>query len=60
MCTEKEHHRFNDAVSFTLYCEDQSEIDIYWNYFTKEGKEVQCGWCTDRYDLRWQIIPKNF
>lgn len=59
MATAKEHHALNDAISFILNCEDQEEIDHFWNYFTQEGKAVQCGWCIDRYGLRWQIIPKN-
>jgi predicted 3-demethylubiquinone-9 3-methyltransferase (glyoxalase superfamily) len=42
-----------------LNCNDQVEIDKHWNYFTKEGKESQCGWCMDKFGLRWQIIPKN-
>lgn len=60
MSTEIEHHAFNDALAFTINCEDQNEIDKFWNYFTKEGKEVQCGWCIDKYGLRWQVLPKNF
>ncbi len=59
MNTEKEHHPLNDSVSFMLNCEDQSEIDKYWNYFTAEGQESQCGWCIDKYGLRWQVLPKN-
>ena len=59
MSTEKAHHSFNDALAFTINCDDQQEIDKYWNYFTAEGKEVQCGWCIDKYGLRWQVIPKN-
>lgn len=59
MSTEKEHHPFNDALSFTINCEDQNEIDRYWDYFTREGRESQCGWCMDKYGLRWQVIPKN-
>lgn len=59
MSTEKEHHSFNDAVAFTINCEDQKEIDTFWNYFTREGEESQCGWCIDKYGLRWQVIPKN-
>ena len=59
MNTAKEHHPLNDAVSFIIYCEDQSEIDKYWDYFTFEGKESQCGWCIDKYGLRWQVLPKN-
>jgi predicted 3-demethylubiquinone-9 3-methyltransferase (glyoxalase superfamily) len=58
--TAQEHHSFNDSISFNLHCDDQEEIDRYWNYFTKEGKESQCGWCQDAYGLRWQILPVNF
>ena len=59
MSTAIEHHRINDAVSFIIYCEDQSEIDKFWNYFTYEGNESQCGWCIDKYGLRWQVLPRN-
>lgn len=59
MSTKKAHADFNDAFALTLQCDDQEEIDKYWNYFTKEGSEVQCGWCIDRYGLRWQVVPKN-
>jgi len=60
MNTEKEHQPLNDALSFTLNCEDQNEIDKYWNYFTHDGTESQCGWCIDKYGLRWQVLPQNF
>ncbi|MFZ4739870.1 MAG: VOC family protein [Bacteroidales bacterium] len=60
MSTAKEHHPLNDAMSFMINCEDQNEIDKYWNYFTQEGEESQCGWCIDKYGLRWQVLPKNF
>ena len=60
MSTEVEHHSFNDALALTIYCDNQHEIDAYWNYFTLDGKEVQCGWCIDKFGLRWQVIPKNF
>ena len=59
IATAQLHHPFNDAISLVLTCEDQNEIDRYWNYFTQEGQESQCGWCQDRYGLRWQIIPQN-
>ena len=59
MSTEKEHHLLNDAVSFMINCDDQKEIDHFWDYFTQDGKESQCGWCIDKYGLRWQIIPRN-
>ncbi|NBV42626.1 hypothetical protein EBR96_07650 [bacterium] len=59
MRTEKEHAHFNDAFALTINCQDQNEIDLFWNYFTKEGQEVQCGWCIDKYGLRWQVVPEN-
>ncbi len=60
MSTAKEHHPLNDAISFVINCEDQNEIDKYWNYFIQEGEESQCGWCIDKYGLRWQVLPTNF
>ena len=59
MNTEIEHQRFNDAFALTINCDDQNEIDRYWNYFTCDGEEVECGWCIDKYGLRWQVLPKN-
>lgn len=60
MSTETEHHPLNDAISLMINCEGQKEIDHFWNYFTREGKEAPCGWCVDKYGLRWQVIPRNF
>ena len=34
--------------------------DNYWNYFVKEGEASYCGWCQDKFGLRWQIVPENF
>jgi predicted 3-demethylubiquinone-9 3-methyltransferase (glyoxalase superfamily) len=59
LCTSEQHHELNDAVSLVIHCANQEEIDRYWNYFTQEGKEAPCGWCQDRYGLRWQIIPAD-
>ena len=51
---------FNKAVSFVVPCEDQSEIDHYWQALTVDGgKEGQCGWLDDKFGLSWQIVPKN-
>jgi predicted 3-demethylubiquinone-9 3-methyltransferase (glyoxalase superfamily) len=51
------HFKFSEAVSFQVLCETQSEIDYFWNKFTAEGKEVQCGWLKDKFGLSWQITP---
>jgi predicted 3-demethylubiquinone-9 3-methyltransferase (glyoxalase superfamily) len=51
--------KFNHAVSFVVACKDQAEIDRYWEKLTAGGKEVACGWLTDRYGLSWQIVPEN-
>ena len=53
------HHDFNDAISLVVECEDQQEIDRYWNAILEGGgKEAACGWIIDRWGLRWQIVPR--
>src|SRR5688572_29175080 len=52
------HHEFNDAVSIVVLCDDQAELDRYWNALLKGGGKPQaCGWLIDRFGLRWQIVP---
>ena len=52
------HHEFNDAISMVVLCEDQTELDRYWNALLAGGGQPQaCGWLIDRYGLRWQIVP---
>lgn len=48
---------FTEAVSFVVECEDQAEIDRYWDALTAEGSESMCGWCKDKYGVSWQIVP---
>ncbi len=50
--------KFTEAVSFMIECEDQKEIDQYWNALTKGGTEQPCGWLKDRFGLSWQVAPK--
>ena len=49
--------KFNKAISFSVRCDTQQEIDHYWSGLTSGGKEVQCGWLEDRFGLSWQIVP---
>jgi predicted 3-demethylubiquinone-9 3-methyltransferase (glyoxalase superfamily) len=49
--------KFNESISFQVFCETQEEIDHYWNKLTEGGQEGQCGWLTDKFGISWQIIP---
>jgi predicted 3-demethylubiquinone-9 3-methyltransferase (glyoxalase superfamily) len=52
------HHQFNDAISLVVCCDDQAEIDRYWEALLQGGgKPLACGWLMDKYGLRWQIVP---
>ena len=49
---------FTEAISFIVDCEDQNEVDYYWEELTANGgDESQCGWLKDRYGVSWQIVP---
>lgn len=48
---------FNEGVSLVVECDSQKEIDYFWDNFTREGEESQCGWLKDKYGVSWQIIP---
>lgn len=52
--------KFTEAISLYVDCEDQAEVDYYWDRFTADGgAESQCGWLKDRFGLSWQIIPRR-
>lgn len=53
------HAAFNDAISLSIDCKDQEEVDHFWNGLTAHGgKEVQCGWLKDKYGISWQVVPE--
>ncbi len=49
--------RFSEAISFSVACRDQSEVDYYWDSLVDGGEESVCGWLRDRFGLSWQIVP---
>jgi predicted 3-demethylubiquinone-9 3-methyltransferase (glyoxalase superfamily) len=49
--------QFSEAVSFQIDCEDQDEVDYYWDRLSEGGTEGPCGWLKDRYGLSWQVVP---
>ena len=51
--------KFNPAISLSVACEDQKEIDYFWEKLSTVPEAEQCGWCQDKYGLSWQIVPKN-
>ena len=51
--------KFNESVSFSVACEDQAEIDYFWERLSHDPAAEQCGWCKDKYGLSWQVVPKN-
>jgi predicted 3-demethylubiquinone-9 3-methyltransferase (glyoxalase superfamily) len=55
------HFKFNEAVSFQIFVDDQKELDYYWNKLTPGGdpKSQICGWLKDRFGVSWQVVPKG-
>ncbi|WP_225845140.1 VOC family protein [Streptomyces sp. HPF1205] len=49
---------FDEAISFQIHCDDQDEVDYYWDKLTEGGGEHgDCGWLKDRFGLSWQVVP---
>ncbi len=49
----------NEAISFTVDCKDQEEVDYYWERLSHVPEAEQCGWCKDKFGMSWQIVPKQ-
>jgi predicted 3-demethylubiquinone-9 3-methyltransferase (glyoxalase superfamily) len=53
-----DHFKFEDGISLFIGCNDQAEVDYYWDALTADGGEPgQCGWLKDRFGVSWQVIP---
>jgi predicted 3-demethylubiquinone-9 3-methyltransferase (glyoxalase superfamily) len=50
-------YKFTEAISFTVRCDSQEEVDEYWSKLTAGGSEIACGWLKDKFGLCWQIVP---
>jgi predicted 3-demethylubiquinone-9 3-methyltransferase (glyoxalase superfamily) len=51
--------KFSEAVSFSIDCADQEEVDYYWEKLTADGgQESQCGWLKDKFGMSWQVVPR--
>ena len=51
------HFKFNEAISFSMDCKTQEEVDSYWGKLSQGGEEQPCGWLKDKFGLSWQINP---
>ncbi len=52
--------KFDEAISLMVNCDNQDEIDYYWDTFINDGgTESVCGWLKDKFGLSWQIVPSN-
>lgn len=55
------HFTFNEAISFIVHCDDQDELDYYWEKLGEGGDERAqvCGWLKDKFGVSWQIVPSR-
>lgn len=52
--------QFNEAISLIINCDDQNEVDYFWQKLNADGGEPsQCGWLKDKYGVSWQVVPKG-
>ena len=52
-------YTMNEAVSFLVRCDNQDEVNNYWDRLTSGGTEIQCGWLKDKFGVTWQVVPSK-
>jgi predicted 3-demethylubiquinone-9 3-methyltransferase (glyoxalase superfamily) len=53
------HFKFSEAISLVITCQDQAEIDYYWDKLSAVPEAEICGWLKDKYGVSWQVVPKD-
>jgi predicted 3-demethylubiquinone-9 3-methyltransferase (glyoxalase superfamily) len=53
-----EQFKLNGGTSFIVECETQEEIDFFWEKLSAVAEAEQCGWCTDKFGITWQVVPR--
>lgn len=57
--SEQQDFTFSEAISLSVACKDQAEIDYFWEKLSAVPESEQCGWCKDKYGVSWQVVPEN-
>jgi predicted 3-demethylubiquinone-9 3-methyltransferase (glyoxalase superfamily) len=50
-------YKFTPAISLFVNCDNQEEVDYYWEKLSEGGEKGPCGWLTDKFGVSWQIVP---